>query len=53
MRYGAVGRSWKADRKTVKVNPHMTKKRGVKRGSRGGNASSIATDAFNALGGAR
>src|SRR4029077_9872584 len=29
MRNGAVGRSWNAERKTVKVKPHMTKKRGV------------------------
>src|SRR6187551_1488833 len=36
MRYGAVGRSWNAERKTVKLNPHITKKRGVKRGSREG-----------------
>jgi hypothetical protein len=27
---GAVGSSWKTDRNTVKVNPHMMKKRGVK-----------------------
>jgi hypothetical protein len=27
-----VGRSWKADRKTVNVNPHIVKKRGVKSG---------------------
>src|SRR4029453_8562022 len=30
---GAVGRSWNADRKTVNVNPHMTKKCGVNRRS--------------------
>src|SRR5262245_43716895 len=30
---GAVGSSWNADRKTVNVNPHMTKKCGVKRRS--------------------
>jgi hypothetical protein len=36
MRKGAVGRSWKAERKTVKVNPHMVKKRGVKRRSSDG-----------------
>jgi hypothetical protein len=30
---GAVGRSWKADRNTVKVNPHMRKNRPVKRGT--------------------
>jgi hypothetical protein len=30
MRKGAVGRSWKSDRKTVNVNPHITKKRRVK-----------------------
>jgi hypothetical protein len=30
---GAVGSSWKADRKTVKLNPHITKKYGVKRRS--------------------
>ncbi len=30
---GAVGSSWKADRNTVKVNPHIRKKRGVKRRS--------------------
>ena len=30
---GAVGSSWNADRKTVKVKPHITKKRGVKRRS--------------------
>src|SRR4051812_8797686 len=29
MRNGAVGSSWNADRNTVKVKPHMTKKRGV------------------------
>src|SRR5258708_18691754 len=29
MRNGAVGSSWNAERKTVKVKPHMTKKRGV------------------------
>jgi len=28
---GAVGMSWNADRKTVNVNPHIRKKRGVKR----------------------
>src|SRR5262245_36957129 len=28
MRNGAVGNSWNADRNTVKVKPHMTKKRG-------------------------
>src|SRR3954468_19954494 len=30
MRNGAVGSSWNAERKTVNVKPHMTKKRGVK-----------------------
>src|SRR3954470_20036061 len=30
MRNGAVGSSWNAERNTVKVKPHMTKKRGVK-----------------------
>src|SRR5438094_4268051 len=30
MRNGAVGSSWNADRKTVKVKPHITKKRGEK-----------------------
>ena len=34
MWYGAVGSSCSADRKTVKLNPHITKKRGVKRRSR-------------------
>ena len=34
MRNGAVGRSWKAERNTVKVNPHIVKKRRVKRGGR-------------------
>lgn len=29
MRNGAVGSSWNAERNTVKVKPHMTKKRGV------------------------
>ncbi len=29
MRKGAVGSSWNAERNTVKVKPHMTKKRGV------------------------
>ena len=29
MRKGAVGSSWNAERKTVNVKPHMTKKRGV------------------------
>src|SRR6266849_9646536 len=29
MRKGAVGRSWNAERNTVKVKPHITKKRGV------------------------
>jgi hypothetical protein len=29
-----VGRSWKAERKTVKLNAHITKKRGVKSLSR-------------------
>jgi len=42
MWYGAVGSSWNADRKTVKLNPHMTKKRGVKR--RSGKTESIAHD---------
>ena len=32
---GAVGRSCSADRKTVKLNPHITKKRGVNRRSVG------------------
>ena len=32
MRKGAVGSSWKRDRKTVNVNPHIMKKRGVKSG---------------------
>src|SRR5207237_8851020 len=39
---GAVGSSWKTDRKTVNVKPHITKKRGVK--SRSGNYSD-----FNAI----
>lgn len=30
---GAVGSSWNADRNTVNVNPHITKKAGVKRRS--------------------
>jgi hypothetical protein len=30
MKKGTVGRSWKSERKTVNVNPHMRKKRGVK-----------------------
>src|SRR6516165_1979293 len=30
---GAVGKSWNADRNTVKEKPHITKKRGVKRRS--------------------
>src|SRR5688572_11475998 len=30
---GAVGRSWNAETNTVKVNPHIMKKRGVKRRS--------------------
>ena len=30
---GAVGSSWNADRKTVNVKPHITKKRGVNRRS--------------------
>jgi len=29
MRNGATGRSWKTDRNTEKLNPHITKKRGV------------------------
>src|SRR3954468_13842530 len=29
IRNGAVGSSWNAERNTVKVKPHMTKKRGV------------------------
>src|SRR5688572_19097861 len=29
MRNGAVGKSWKAARKTVKLKPHIRKKRGV------------------------
>ena len=33
MWYGAVGRSWKADRNTVNVNPNIRKKRVVKRGA--------------------
>jgi hypothetical protein len=33
IRKGAVGRSWKKERKTVNVNPHITKNRRVKRGS--------------------
>ena len=32
-RNGAVGSSWKADRNTTKLKPHITKKRGVKRRS--------------------
>jgi hypothetical protein len=32
MRNGVVGNIWKADRNTVKVKPHMVKKRRVKRG---------------------
>src|SRR5215208_3393284 len=35
MRYGATGSSWNADRNTVNVNPHIRKKRGVKRRSSG------------------
>jgi hypothetical protein len=35
MRKGAVGSSWNAERKTVKVKPHIMKKRGVKRRSSG------------------
>src|SRR5262245_47621086 len=31
IRNGAVGSSWKAERKTVNENPHKTKKRGVNR----------------------
>jgi hypothetical protein len=31
IRNGAVGRSWKRERNTVNVKPHMRKKRGVKR----------------------
>src|SRR2546428_427884 len=34
IRNGAVGRSWNADRKTVKLNAHITKKRGGKGRSR-------------------
>ena len=33
MWYGAVGSSWNADRKTVKLKPHMTKKCGVNKRS--------------------
>src|SRR3954447_22481725 len=33
MRNGAVGSSWNAERNTVKVKPHMTKKRGVNKRS--------------------
>ncbi len=33
-RNGATGKSWNAERKTVKLNPHMTRKRGVKSGAR-------------------
>src|SRR3954454_10799609 len=38
---GAVGSSWNAERKTVKVKPHITKKRGVKRRS-GANQSDFS-----------
>jgi hypothetical protein len=34
MRNGAVGKSMKADRKTVKLKAHITKKRAVKSGGR-------------------
>ena len=32
IRKGAVGSSWKSDRKTVNVKPHIMKKRGVNSG---------------------
>jgi hypothetical protein len=35
IRNGAVGSSWKSERKTVNVNPHITKNRRVKRRSFG------------------
>jgi hypothetical protein len=42
---GAVGRSWNADRNTVKVNPHIRKKRPVKRAA---GALGWGRGAFNA-----
>src|SRR5438874_2448771 len=48
MRNGAVGNSWNADRNTVKVNPHMTKKRGVK--SRRDTGLAIRASGFDSIG---
>src|SRR5438874_9317125 len=45
MRKGAVGNSWKADRNTVNVNPHMTKKRGVNR--RGDSGSGMGASVYS------